>query len=180
MPEDNDCKPPSTDDHLKTDLALKRYDTVFRYLAYENNVYWVRGQFFLVGNTALAAFVLNQIPTSPPPPTWNQLWVLCVSSLTGIILTWLWRAALETGEQWIRHWTEILVHHLEADAFGDIRVCRPWEFVTPPPTPQRSYSARKLAHRLANLFRVVWSLTLIYDVFLGWAKWVGWNPAFAN
>ncbi len=163
-----------------TDLALRRYDAVFRYLAYENSVYWTRAQFFLLANTALAAIVLNQMPMGAPVPTWNRLGVLGLASAMGFALTWLWRAALETGEQWLRHWEEVLMHDLEADAFGCINLVRHWEFRTPPPAPRRGHSAKKLAHWLALLFRVVWSLSAGYVVFLAWAKASGWMPAFLN
>ena len=163
-----------------TDLALKRYDAVFRYLAYENSVYWTRAQFFLLANTALAAFVLNQMPMGAPAPTWNRLGIIGAASATGVALTWLWRAALETGEQWLRHWEEVLTHDLEADAFGPINLVRHWEFRTPPPAPKRSHSAKKLAHWLAVLFRVVWLLSAGYVLLLGCAKAYGWAAVFSN
>jgi hypothetical protein len=168
------------EDQKRTDLALKRYDAILRYLSYENNVYWVRGQFFLLANTALAAFVLNQIPISASPaPTWNRLGVSAIASIAGLVLTWLWRSALTTGEHWIQHWMEILTD-LEAEAFGEIRVFREWKFRSPPPGPQRSHSAKKMAHWLANLFSAIWSFALLYVVFLGWAKLIGWTPAISN
>jgi hypothetical protein len=163
-----------------TDLALKRYDAVFRYLAYENNAYWTRAQFFLLANTALAAFLLNQLPMGTPVPTWNKLGILVAMSAVGVALTWLWRTALESSEQWIRHWHEVLVNDLEADAFADILVLRHWDFRTPPPAPRPSPSAKKLAHWLAVLFSIVWSLSLAYLGFLAWAKFSGWRPAFIN
>ena len=48
----------------QTDLALKRYDVLFRYLAYENTVYWSRSQFFLVANAGMFAFAAAKLPTS--------------------------------------------------------------------------------------------------------------------
>jgi len=162
-----------------TELALKRYDAILRYLAYENGVYWTRAQFFLLANTALAAFLLNQMPMGAPTPTWNRLGILAFACAIGIALTWLWREALETGEQWVRHWEEVLVD-LEADAFGTINVLRHWEFRTSPPVPRRSHSSKKLAHWLAILFRAVWSLCFGYVVLLAWAKCSGWQPAFIN
>lgn len=168
-------------DQQRIDLALKRYNCILSYLAFENNVYWVRGQVFLVVNTALVAFVLNQVPAqASPAPTWNRIYVLAFVSVVGLVLTWLWKATLTAGEHWIRHWTEILKDDLEADAFGSIHVWREWRLREPPGGMRRSRSAKKLAHWLAILFGAVWSMTFLYMVFLGWAKFVGWAPAISN
>jgi hypothetical protein len=166
-------------DEKRIDLALRRYDCVFKYLAYENNVYWVRGQFFMLGNTALFGFVINNLPTKGPlAPSWNQI---CATAISGLVLTCLWRLALTSGEHWIRHWTEILRDDLEPDAFGEgINVLRKWKFREPPAAPPRSPSAKRLAHLLVILFTGAWGLTIIYVVFLGWAKFIGWAPAFSN
>jgi hypothetical protein len=173
--------PDEDKDKDQIDLALKRFDCIFRYLAYENNVYWVRGQFFLLGNTALLGFELNNIPTKgPTTPTWNQILASGIAALTGVVLTLLWQAALTAGDHWIHHWMEILRNDLEPDAFGQIHVMREWSFRQPPSGPRRSRSAKRLAHLLALLFGVVWIIAILYVAFLAWAKFVGWTPAFSN
>lgn len=160
-------------------LALRRYDIVLRQFASETNMFWVRAQFFLLANTALVAFTLNQMPMGDRIfPSWNRLLTLGLVSGVGGTLTWLWRSALETGEQWIDHWKEVIVGDLEAPAFGNIALLREWKLKRP--DVRRSLSTKKLAHWLARIFAVVWSLNLAYLVFMGWAKFVGWFPAVSN
>jgi hypothetical protein len=185
-------------DQIRADLALKRYDCVLRYLAYENNVFWVRGQLFLAVNVGLVAFVANQIPTQPPFPipalgpfpTWNRLSLVAALSIVGMILCLMWFKALIGAEHWIAHWIEILTGqtgnpngdkgNFEEEAFGDIHVWREWVLHQPGKVHRPGPSLKKIAKGLACLFGVFWLLTLLYVVLLARAKYVGWIPAISN
>jgi len=54
----------TTEESIDHDLALKRYDIVFRYSIYENTIFWTRAQFFLVANAALFGFVISKLMTT--------------------------------------------------------------------------------------------------------------------
>lgn len=178
------------EDQIRADLALKRYDCILKYLAYENNVFWVRGQLFLAVNVGLVAFVANQIPTQPPFPTWNRLYLVASLSVVGTILSWMWKQALRSGEHWISHWIEILTgetgnsegdkSNFEGEAFGDIHVWRKWKLHQPGKVHRPSLSLKEIANWLALLFGIVWSLIFLYVAFLGFAKFIGWIPAISN
>lgn len=56
----------------EVDLALRRYDIVFRYLATENQMSWTKNQFFLAANGGLLAFAPSRFPKDA---TWPSLLV---------------------------------------------------------------------------------------------------------
>ena len=75
----------------------------------------------------------------------------------GIILSTLWHQALTAGEYWTSRWERICVA-LEKMAFDDteVRNCR----------PKGKDSGKRVAHRTALFFTVLWSLALVYVVMV--------------
>jgi hypothetical protein len=146
------------------DLALSRYDTLLRYLAYENTVYWTRAHLLLVANAALLGFVSTRIPTSSlSSVSWTQLIVLAVVCLSGMALTIIWHFALAAGSGWISHWTSNLAR-LEGQAFGDMNLVRE--------RPTGVVSAQKVARATAFLFTALWVGAILFLVLCGLLKWL--------
>jgi len=169
------------DEKDRIDIALKRYDSILRYIAYENSVYWTRAQFFLVANSALLALVFSQFGRETPSEVlWSRIVFQIIACVIGGLLTWLWKGVVENGDQWLRHWKEILEYDLESDAFGSINVVRPWEFRTPPDPPlSRARSTRQIARWLVYLFAGAWSIGMFYSILFGLAKGSCWT-LFSN
>jgi len=128
------------------DLALKRYDVIFKYLAYENTVYWTRSQLLLVANAGLLALRASKLPTNPRDKDVVAALVTSIPIVVvGFALSVLWLLLLRRAEVWIARW-EGLCRNLEASAFGYRDVLR-----NPPET-----KIKALAHRLAWLFLILW------------------------
>ena len=102
------------------DIALKRFDTVMRYLAYENAAYYTRGQFFLAANGALLAFASN---TLTKPHDISAMRLVQIISVFGLALTFLWMRSEKNAKYWIDRWEDIC-KKFEPDAFGEVKVWR--------------------------------------------------------
>jgi hypothetical protein len=133
------------------ELALKRYDSVLRYLGTEVQVYWTRSQLFLVANAALLGFELNNIPVWPDV-RWNKVIVPLLGALVGGVLCFLWRRGLDSGEGWMEHWKAAL-RQWEELAFGSLNLYR-----TRPKGVKKSGVGRKAAW----LFQTLWFLVAAY------------------
>jgi hypothetical protein len=149
----------------QTDLALRRYDVLFRYLAYENTVYWSRSQFFLVANAGMFAFAAAKLPTSAQGLSWQHLGVLATASLAGILLSLLWHRALKAGEHWVSRW-ERLCASLESEAFGEIEVLRNSGIDSMRLSSVKGMSGKAVARHCATLFVVLWVLMFVYITVL--------------
>ncbi len=101
------------------ELALKRFDILSRYLAYEGTVYWARSTFFLGVNAGLFGLQANLIKDTP---TLFNATAASVSGL-GLLLAILWLGALLSGDHWTGRW-ETLCKEFEAEAFGTAQVFR--------------------------------------------------------
>jgi len=143
----------STHSDLEQDLALRRYDTVLKYLATETQIYWTRSQLFLVANAALLGFGLNNVPVSPDV-RWGKLIALLLEAGVGIYLCILWRRGLRSGRGWMEHWKSAL-RFWEEPAFGDVNLYRS----RPASVPE---STSGVAQDAAGLFLVVWSVIAGY------------------
>jgi Na+/proline symporter len=139
----------------QTDLALRRYDVLFRYLAYENTVYWTRSQFFLVANACMFAFAASKLPTSFQNLSWEHLGILATASAAGILLSMFWHRALTVGEHWVCRWEKLCVR-LESEAFGEIDVLRNSGMDSLPLDSIKRVSGKAAARHSAILFIVLW------------------------
>ena len=137
------------------ELALRRYDSVLRYLGTETQIYWTRSQLFLVANTALLGFELNGIRDEAPT---ERLIALLFGAFIGVWLCFLWRSGLDSGEGWMEHWKTAL-RQWEELAFGDVNLYRIRPADVPKPT-------RRVARKTLWLFLMVWLLVAAYLILL--------------
>jgi lysylphosphatidylglycerol synthetase-like protein (DUF2156 family) len=137
------------------DLALRRYDTVFRYLASENAIFWTRSQLFLVANAALIGFVTKDLPSAVAQVSFAKLVMLILGCLGALLLCVLWHLAVIAGSNWWRHWHGLL-ETIEPDAFGEHNVMRR--------RPARTPRFRLIARSAAWLFTCMWIGVLGYLV----------------
>ena len=135
---------------LDSETALKRYDVLFRYLAYENTVFWTRSQFFVFANAGLLAGTVVGLLTDRMPATRAGILVLAALITAGIILDILWLTSLRKVNVWIARWERLCVE-LEPLAFGDQEVLR-----NPPETGIKS-----LALYVAWLFLALWLAAIL-------------------
>jgi hypothetical protein len=156
------------------DLALRRYDILLRYLAYENTVYWSRSQFFLVANAGMFAFAAAKLPTTRQGLSWEQLGILATASAAGILLSLLWHRALKAGEHWVSRW-ERLCASLEAEAFGEVEVMRNSGIDSMRLSSVKGMSGKAVARHSATLFVVLWCLMFAYVTVLA-AFFYGCKP----
>lgn len=150
---DGDDNPNSERD---VDIALKRYDALMRYLAYENTTYWTRAQFFLVANAALIGFALKELPTTLKDVSTTRLVILFVCAVGGLLLTLLWIWGLKSGQGWINHWTKAL-RSLEPKALEGTKLDL---FLVG--RPKGVPSATRVARLTSWLFVFLWSATAIF------------------
>ena len=150
----------STTPSSESDLALKRYDVLFRYLAYENTVYWSRSQFFLVANAGMFAFATAKVPTSLQGLSWQYLGILGAASVAGVLLSVFWYRVLKAGEYWVSRW-EKLCESLEPEAFGAIEVLRNSGMDSTAPALRRM-SGKAAARHSAILFIILWLVMFTY------------------
>jgi hypothetical protein len=136
---------PIQPDLAEMEIALKRYDALFRYLAYENTVYWTRSQFFLYANIGLLALTATRLPTDGKPPTFAGILILAAPIAVGLLMTVLWLVILRKAEKWIDHWERLCIE-LEPLAFADQKVWREM--------PEKGL--KFLAKIVAGLFIVLW------------------------
>lgn len=143
------------DSNLK-ELHVNRYGVLLPYLAYENTMYWQRGLFFLVANSALLGFTATMLNRTNNAFSDASLLI----SIAGLVITYYWWQGLRTGEFWIHHWHKVL-EQLEEKAFGDVALLR--NFTPDPKSPPR-VQARPLARGPVILFAAIWALIVIYKV----------------
>jgi hypothetical protein len=141
------------------DLALRRYDIVFRYSVYENTIFWMRSQFFLVANAALFGFVVSKEIASEALFHPRLFELVCVG---GIILSWLWYRSSRAAEYWISRWENICTR-LEPEAFQNIEVLRNCR-------PPGHFSTKAVARYAAMLFLVLWVAALVFVLSLRWPE----------
>src|SRR5690348_1422865 len=101
------------------DIALKRFDSIIRYLSFETTMYWSRSQFFLVANADLLAFIATKL-FEPDLDHRNLAAIIC---LFGAALSLNWYIDLRTGQYWTDRW-EMVCLALEPEAMGEIEVIR--------------------------------------------------------
>jgi hypothetical protein len=132
----------------REDLALKRYDLVFRHLAAKNGLFWTRSQIILVAHAALLGFMLKELASASPYTGWPELIVDLSVGVIGFILAVFWHYAVKSGWRWLEHWRSIL-RHLESQAYAEINVLRR------APLPKISPGSTDLARWTATLFIAV-------------------------
>jgi hypothetical protein len=107
------------------DLALRRYDVIFRYLAAEYAMAWTKNQFFLAVNGGLLAFCAARFPKDAQ---WPSLIVPATFSLIGLLFSVLWLVTLKSARYFYKRW-EALCVELEPIAFSDQQL---WRGLNPP------------------------------------------------
>lgn len=127
------------------DIALKRFDSMSRYLSFETTMYWTRSQFFLVANAGLLAFMATKLFD----PDLIHPYLAAMVCLFGAALSLNWYLALRTGQYWTHRWEMVCVA-LEPDAMGDIEVFRNCR-------APGHISTKRIARITAVLFLLVWS-----------------------
>ena len=139
----------------RQEWALKQYDTLMRYLAYEGTVFWNRSQHFLVAHAVMFAFLAaSQFPTDVENTKWIQMLLLGVVCVAGIKLAALWRSVILAGNFWTNRW-EKLLQEIEPDAFGQRRVLRG---AGDDVLADERRSGKRAAQIAATLFTVLWWL----------------------
>jgi hypothetical protein len=142
---------PPEEQSSDVELALKRYDTMLRYFAYENTIYWTRSQFFLVANAGLFGFIASKLMTVEGLTHSTILIVVC---LGGLILSLLWFRVLRSADYWTSRW-EGVCRELEEKAFGTIQVLRNCR-------PSGHFSTKAVARHSALLFIAIWVFSIAY------------------
>ncbi len=138
---------------------LERYGILMSYLQYENTIYWGRGNFFLLAQSALFGFVIASLPSMLASTPWNKILIPGFGSIAGLIVARMWQIALRSGEFWINHWHSILME-LEPKAFGKQKVLRGLATLEGQREPKER--ARMVAHDILILFYVLWIILVAY------------------
>lgn len=113
--------PSAPTEQREMDIALRQYDIVFRYLMYENTVYWARSHFYLAANAGLLAIGIAALPKDKLVAM--NLIVPGMLAIVGFFLTFIWLAALRKANDYTNHWTSVCVK-LEPIAFQKNQVLR--------------------------------------------------------
>ena len=148
-------------------LAIERYRNVIGYLQYENTTYWTRSGFMLVANSALLGMLSRSVPDPSASAPWLSVVVWQVVCMIGLYLSVMWIRALQGALLWISRWHDILLQ-LEPEAYGAINVFR--DAVFPGDSRARRHEVRRVAERVARLFRLAWCFALIYGAFIFYLK----------
>jgi hypothetical protein len=143
----------------QAEMALKRFDALFRYLAYENTVYWTRSQFFLFANIGLLALTANKFPIDGKSPSLAGVLILAAPVAIGFLTSLLWLVIMRKAEKWIDHWVGLCIE-LEPLAFGDQKVWRE--------TPETGL--KSIAKVIACLFIVLWVAAGVSLFFVSYPK----------
>ena len=151
----------------RQEWALKQYDTVMRYLAYEGQVYWVRSQHFLVAHAVLFAFLASKFPVDVTKAGWFDFILITLVCGAGIAMSCLWHRALSAGDFWTARWKRVLVEELEPQAFGKIDLLRNVPVV-------KTNSAKLVARGAANLFSILWAALSLFLIGAIVAKCKTW------
>ncbi len=143
-------------DERATDLALRRYDVIFRYLAYENTVFWTRSQFFGAAQLGLLIFAGAKLPSDPATANiWGLIMPFIITGC-GVLLTLLWASTLKRAQSWIDHWHALCIE-LESTAFGQHFVLRETAAAK-----SGADSIKKLARCATLLFFMLWGSIAFY------------------
>ena len=158
--------PPATPSAPSEATALQRYNIVSSLLSSDNAIFWTRSQLLMAGHAALLGFVANQLGKLTYPVAGNSWLVLgsvLVESAVGASLCVVWYLAIRSGAHWLAHWNHVLVHELEAPAFGSVKVRRG----APSPRPR----TRHIAYFAMSIFAVTWAALLLLSLLLLVHKW---------
>lgn len=129
------------------DIALRRYDTVFRYLATEHQMSWTKNQFFLAANAGLFAFLSSRFPQDT---AWPSLLGPCVMAIIGLFFSILWLLTLRRAAKYVDHWKAICLQ-LEPTAFG------PYQVLRSVPSTRKGI----LARTIAAVFILLWTVAVL-------------------
>jgi hypothetical protein len=132
-----------TPDPKEIDVALRRYDVVFRYFATENMMSWTKNQFFLAANAGLIAFASARFPKDT---IWTSLLAPAIITIIGLLFSILWLFTLRGAVIHVDWWKRICLQ-LEPIAFGPHEVLRG--------VPRTG--VWKITRTIARAFVVVWS-----------------------
>ena len=110
----------ATADPREVDLALRRHDIVFRYLASEHAMTLTRNQFFLAANAGLLAFGANRFPTDSQ---WSSLLLPAIVAIIGLVFSVLWILVLVKISIHLDRSKAVLLE-IEPTAFGPHEVIR--------------------------------------------------------
>jgi len=141
-------------DHRSSDLALRRFDALLRYLGTETSGFWSRSQLFLVANAALFGLVVGAVAKEKNVPG-QAKGIFLLATLVGVLLTVFWIQALRSSSEKIDRWIAVLMD-LEPEAFGPYNLFR--DFV--------HGRSRRIAEKPAWLFMALWIILLSYVVWL--------------
>jgi hypothetical protein len=133
-------------DPKEIDVALRRYDVVFRYLATEHVMSWTKNQFFLAANAGLFAFASARFPRDMH---WTSLLVPAITTMIGMFFSILCLSTLRRAAIHVDRWKAICLR-LEPTAFGPHDVLR----------NVPSTGMRVVTRTIAGVFIVVWSVAL--------------------
>ena len=152
-----------------TDLAIRRYDIIMRYLASDNAIYWTRSQLLLVAHTTLLGFWGNQLPRNlgEEPPL--KLIFLLIECGLGGCLCLIWHYAIRGGQYWMDRWEKTLLE-LEDAAFGkSAEVYRGMDGASRP-KPR----TRDLARWTLVIFCAIWSFASLMTLYILVCRYHGW------
>lgn len=138
-------------------------------MQYESTTYWARAQHFLVAHTFLLGIVATRLPVSAAELAWARIASLTVACAGGLLFALLWLKALDSGEYWISHVTDVVRRFEDAAFPPDVRLLRPF------PRSPKYVSAKRLARHAARLFFALWLLSLAYLLFCGYLKAKGFT-----
>jgi hypothetical protein len=99
------------------DIALKRFDIISRWYAFETTMYWTRSHFYMVANAGLLAFAASRLLE----PTVDHPYLLMLVCAFGFVMTLCWHLVLRSGQYWTDRWERICLL-VEPSAMGDIEI----------------------------------------------------------
>ncbi len=140
-------------DPKDVDLSLKRFDTLFRYLAMESTLYWSRSQFFLVANAALLGFLTSFLRSLGTALTAREVVGLCVLAAVGFCVSILWYRAIGAGDRWHGYWQKQCIV-FEKTAFG-------YPVLSQAREEPDHRSVAKIVRYSVWVFLVVWPIILV-------------------
>ena len=140
-------------DKERSEWTLKQYDTLMRYLAYENQAFWTRSQLFAALQVALIALLCALlVGTSNPSNAVSPLRSMAqVIAIFGIVVSVVWLCVISSANDWINRWRERL-EKLEPAAFGTLPILR---------EVHSRGALRFSAHLLAGAFGALWVLLFV-------------------
>jgi hypothetical protein len=104
----------------EVDLAVRRYDILFRHIATEETLTWTGCQLYVVANSALLTFCAARFPKDTH---WLSLVPPLIISVVGLILSLFWRGFMQRAPGRADRWL-VICRQLEQMAFGETNVIR--------------------------------------------------------